>query len=170
MLNRRTYQELGEAPRGPARTYRVVTLAATLNFTSDNTGDTTCYEGRANGIRNLLLAIIWIAGQLGMDAGHETVVADSKAKPLHSQLYFQVLAAIFLGVSLGHFYPAAGEATKSFGDGFIKLIKMVIAPIIFVTVVHGIASIRDLKKVGRVGVKAIIYFEVLTSLALVIGL
>ena len=105
-----------------------------------------------------------------MDAGHETVVADSKAKPLYTQLYFQVLAAIFLGVSLGHLYPAAGEAMKPFGDGFIKLIKMLIAPIIFVTVVHGIASMGDLKKVGRVGVKALIYFEVVTTLALVIGL
>jgi aerobic C4-dicarboxylate transport protein len=105
-----------------------------------------------------------------MDSGHETVVADGKAKPLYTQLYFQVVAAIFLGISLGYFYPAAGEAMKPFGDGFIKLIKMLIAPIIFVTVVHGIASMRDLKKVGRVGVKALIYFEVLTTLALVIGL
>lgn len=105
-----------------------------------------------------------------MDAGRETVVVDSKAKPLYSHLYFQVLAAIVLGVSLGHVYPAAGEAMKPFGDGFIKLIKMLIAPIIFITVVHGIASMGDLKKVGRVGIKALIYFEVLTTLALAVGL
>jgi aerobic C4-dicarboxylate transport protein len=67
-------------------------------------------------------------------------------------------------------YPTAGEATKPLGDGFIKLNKMLIAPIILVTVVHGIASMSDLKKVGRVGLKALIYFEVVTTLALAIGL
>ena len=92
------------------------------------------------------------------------------AKPFYAHLYFQVLAAIAAGVALGYFYPATGEAMKPLGDGFIKLIKMVIGPIIFVTVVHGIASMRDLKKVGRVGLKALIYFEIVTSLALVIGL
>src|SRR5215210_4377228 len=88
----------------------------------------------------------------------------------YQHLYIQVLTAIALGVLLGHFYPSLGEAMKPLGDAFIKLIKMVIAPIIFFTVVHGIASMRDMRKVGRVGLKALIYFEVVTSLALIIGL
>jgi aerobic C4-dicarboxylate transport protein len=88
----------------------------------------------------------------------------------YQHLYVQVLSAIVLGVLLGHFYPSLGEAMKPLGDAFIKMIKMLIAPIIFFTVVHGIASMRDMKKVGRVGLKALIYFEVVTTLALVIGL
>ncbi len=91
-------------------------------------------------------------------------------KPIYKHLYFQVVTAIIIGVLLGHFYPHAGEAMKPLGDGFIKLIKMLIAPIIFCTVVHGIASMEDMKKVGRVGLKALIYFEVVTSLALIVGL
>jgi aerobic C4-dicarboxylate transport protein len=81
-----------------------------------------------------------------------------------------VLTAIVIGVLLGYFYPKLGEQMKPFGDGFIKLIKMMIAPIIFCTVVHGIASMGDLKQVGRVGLKALIYFEVVTTLALIVGL
>lgn len=96
--------------------------------------------------------------------------AGLKRRPLYTRLYFQVLAAIIAGVLLGHFYPASGEAMKPFGDGFIKLIKMLIGPIIFVTVVHGIASMGDLRKIGRVGVKALLYFEVVTTLALAVGL
>jgi aerobic C4-dicarboxylate transport protein len=88
----------------------------------------------------------------------------------YRHLYVQVLVAIVCGVLLGHFYPSLGEAMKPLGDAFIKLIKMVIAPIIFFTVVHGIASMRDMKRVGRVGLKALIYFEVVTTLALVVGL
>src|SRR3954463_10612237 len=88
----------------------------------------------------------------------------------YQHLYVQVLTAIVLGVLLGHFYPSLGEAMKPLGDAFIKMIKMLIAPIIFFTVVHGIASMKDMKKVGRVGLKALIYFEVVTTLALVIGL
>jgi len=91
-------------------------------------------------------------------------------KPFYTHLYAQVLTAIVLGVLLGHFYPQLGEQMKPLGDGFIKLIKMLIAPIIFCTVVHGIASMEDLKKVGRVGLKALIYFEVVTTLALIVGL
>lgn len=91
-------------------------------------------------------------------------------RPFYAHLYVQVLAAIVLGVALGYFYPGTGEAMKPLGDGFIKLIKMVITPIIFVTVVHGIAAMGDLRQVGRVGVKALIYFEVVTTLALIIGL
>src|SRR5260221_13464066 len=91
-------------------------------------------------------------------------------RPFFKSLYFQVLTAIALGVLLGHFYPQLGEQMKPLGDAFIKMIKMIIAPIIFCTVVHGIASMQDMKKVGRVGLKALIYFEVLTTLALIVGL
>src|SRR2546423_11896584 len=91
-------------------------------------------------------------------------------KPFYTHLYVQVLTAIVIGALLGHFYPHIGEAMKPLGDGFIKLIKMMIAPIIFCTVVHGIASMEDMKKVGRVGLKALIYFEVTTTLALIVGL
>src|SRR2546429_6667748 len=91
-------------------------------------------------------------------------------KPFFKSLYFQVLTAIVLGVLLGHFYPALGEQMKPLGDAFIKTIKMIIAPIIFCTVVHGIASMQDMKRVGRVGLKALVYFEVLTTIALVVGL
>jgi aerobic C4-dicarboxylate transport protein len=88
----------------------------------------------------------------------------------YQHLYAQVLCAIVLGVLLGHFYPALGAQMKPLGDIFIKLIKMLIAPIIFCTVVHGIASMEDMKKVGRVGLKALLYFEAMTTLALVVGL
>src|SRR5450759_1420975 len=99
-----------------------------------------------------------------------TTTAAMPRKPLYSHLYVQVLTAITIGILLGHFYPHVGEQMKPLGDGFIKLIKMLIAPIIFCTVVHGIAGMKDLKQVGRVGLKALIYFEVLTTLALVVGL
>ena len=104
-----------------------------------------------------------------MDTALSTA-ADTPHKPFYTHLYVQVLTAIVLGVLLGHFYPHLGEAMKPLGDGFIKLIKMLIAPIIFCTVVHGIASMEDMKKVGRVGLKALIYFEVLTTVALIVGL
>src|SRR5437870_13233647 len=104
-----------------------------------------------------------------MEASTATKAAAPR-KPVYTHLYFQVLTAIVLGVLLGHFYPHLGEQMKPLGDGFIKLIRMLIAPIIFCTVVHGIASMDDLKKVGRVGLKALIYFEVVTTLALIVGL
>ncbi|MCQ4158383.1 dicarboxylate/amino acid:cation symporter [Roseomonas sp. GC11] len=85
-------------------------------------------------------------------------------------LYVQVLIAIVLGVVLGALYPATGAALKPLGDAFVKLIKVVIAPVVFCTVVHGIASVRDASKVGRVGLKAILYFEVVSTFALAIGL
>jgi aerobic C4-dicarboxylate transport protein len=91
-------------------------------------------------------------------------------KKWYRHLYVQVLCAIAIGVLLGHFYPSLGAQMKPLGDMFIQAIKMVIAPIIFCTVVHGIASMEDMKKVGRVGLKAIIYFEVVTTLALIVGL
>src|SRR5437588_8728339 len=94
------------------------------------------------------------------------------AKPWYKILYLQVLTAIILGVIVGWLWPnfATNDWIKALGDGFIKLIKMVIAPIIFCTVVSGIAHIQDARKVGRVGVKALLYFEVVSSMALVLGL
>ncbi len=90
--------------------------------------------------------------------------------PLYRSLYFQVLMAIAIGVLLGHFYPHSGEAMKPLGDGFIKLIKMIIAPVIFCTVVLGIAGMEDMKKVGKTGGLALLYFEVVSTLALIVGL
>ncbi|MGG2198234.1 dicarboxylate/amino acid:cation symporter [Paenibacillus sp.] len=85
-------------------------------------------------------------------------------------LTVQVVIAIILGILLGHFFPATGEKLKVLGDVFIKMIKMVIAPIVFFTVVHGIANMGDMKKVGRIGGKALLYFEIVTTIALGIGL
>ena len=85
-------------------------------------------------------------------------------------LYIQVLIAIALGIAVGYFFPNTGKALKPLGDGFIALIKMMIAPVIFCTVVHGIGSMRDLGKVGRVGIKTLFYFEAVSTLALAIGL
>ena len=87
-----------------------------------------------------------------------------------SGLYAQVLLAIVVGAAVGHFAPETGTALKPLGDAFVKLVKMVVTPIVFCTVVVGIASMGDLKKVGRVGAKALIYFEVVTTMALIIGL
>src|SRR6202171_6566630 len=94
------------------------------------------------------------------------------AKPWYRILYVQVLIAIVLGALFGWLEPAyaTNDWVKALGDGFIKLIKMLIAPIIFCTVVSGIAHIQDAKKVGRIGVKALIYFEIVSTFALVIGL
>ena len=88
----------------------------------------------------------------------------------YQSLYFRVVVAIIVGVALGFSYPSAGEKMKPLGDGFIKLIRMMIAPIIFFTVVVGIANIGDMRKLGRVGFKALLYFEVVTTLALIVGL
>ena len=96
--------------------------------------------------------------------------SSSSRKPLYKSLYFQVVTAIVIGVFLGHFYPATGEAMKPLGDGFIKLIKMIIAPIIFCTVVVGIAGMEDMKKVGKTGGLALLYFEVVSTVALLVGL
>jgi aerobic C4-dicarboxylate transport protein len=91
-------------------------------------------------------------------------------KPLYRSLYFQVIVAIIAGVLLGFFAPHTGEAMKPLGDAFIKLIKMIIAPIIFCTVVVGIAGMEDMKKVGKTGGLALLYFEIVSALALVVGL
>ena len=92
------------------------------------------------------------------------------SKPFYKSLYLQVLTAIVIGVALGHFYPETGAAMKPLGDGFIKLIKMIIAPIIFCTVVVGIAGMEDMKKVGKTGGLALLYFEIVSTVALFIGL
>ncbi len=96
--------------------------------------------------------------------------ASTSRRPFYSSLYVQVLIAIALGILLGHFWPQTGEAMKPFGDGFINLIKMLIAPIIFCTVVLGIAGMEDMKKVGRTGAFALLYFEAVSTLALIVGL
>lgn len=93
-----------------------------------------------------------------------------KAKSIYNQLYFQVIIAITAGVLLGNFYPELGEKMKPLGDGFIKLVKMIIAPVIFITLTLGIAHMTDLKKVGRIAIKAMIYFFTFSTLALIIGL
>src|ERR1700710_165211 len=97
-------------------------------------------------------------------------MTQRKSTNLFGQLYFQVLLATLLGIAVGHFYPAFGESLKPLGDAFIKLIRMLLAPIIFATVVTGIAKMGNLKEVGRVGLKALLYFEVVSTLALLIGL
>src|SRR6476660_8347572 len=107
-----------------------------------------------------------------MAATIATAVPAPAAKPWYRVLYIQVLIAIFFGVLVGWLFPdlAKNDWVKALGDGFIKLIKMVIAPIIFCTVVSGIAHIQDAKKVGRIGIKALVYFEIVSTFALVIGL
>ena len=102
-------------------------------------------------------------------AGIRTIEAPVK-RPLWTQLYLQVLVAIALGALIGHFWPSTGEALKPLGDAFIKLVKMIIAPVIFLTVVTGIAGMRDIGKVGGVALKAFAYFFTVSSFALVVGL
>ncbi|HXT39222.1 MAG TPA: dicarboxylate/amino acid:cation symporter [Candidatus Angelobacter sp.] len=93
-----------------------------------------------------------------------------RRKSWYRILYLQVLMAVALGIVIGAFFPDLGKSLKPLGDGFIKLVKMMIAPIIFCTVVHGVASMGDLRKLGRVGIKTLIYFEAVSTLALIIGL
>ena len=99
-----------------------------------------------------------------------TATAAEIRKPLYTSLFVQVLAALLLGIVLGMAAPNFAIGLKIFSDAFLKLISMIVAPIVFCVVVHGIAGAGDLKKVGRVGVKALIYFEVMTTVALVVGL
>jgi aerobic C4-dicarboxylate transport protein len=96
--------------------------------------------------------------------------AIKNGKPWYAILYLQVLVAVVLGSLIGHFFPKTGIALKPLGDAFVALIRMMIAPVIFCVIVQGIASMSDLKKVGKVGVKALIYFEVASTLALIIGI
>jgi aerobic C4-dicarboxylate transport protein len=91
-------------------------------------------------------------------------------RPWYTILYVQVLIAIAVGILIGHYFPNTGVALKPLGDGFISLIKMMIGPVIFCTVVHGIGSMRDLKKIGRIGIKTLFYFEAVSTLALGLGL
>jgi aerobic C4-dicarboxylate transport protein len=91
-------------------------------------------------------------------------------QPLYKSLYFQVIVAIVIGILLGHYYPQLGVALKPLGDGFIKLIKMIIAPIIFCTVVSGIAGMQSMKSVGKTGGYALLYFEIVSTIALLVGL
>src|SRR5215475_3181962 len=93
-----------------------------------------------------------------------------RRKPWYKILYVQVLIAIGLGIAIGYFYPDLGKELKPLGDGFIALIKMMIAPVIFCTIVHGISSMGDLKRVGLVGIKTLVYFEAVSTVALLIGL
>src|SRR5436309_11063434 len=94
----------------------------------------------------------------------------AEPKPLYTSLFVQVLAALVLGVLLGMAVPDFAISLKILSDAFLKLVSMIVAPIVFCVVVHGIAGAGDLKKVGRVGVKALLYFEVMTTVALVVGL
>jgi aerobic C4-dicarboxylate transport protein len=91
-------------------------------------------------------------------------------RPLYLQLWFHVLVAMVLGIVLGYLDPGVGKAMKPLGDGFIKLIRMIIAPIVFVTVVSGIYRMQSMREVGRIGVRALVYFEVVSTVALAIGL
>ena len=100
----------------------------------------------------------------------EIGTAIKKHKPWYSILYVQVLIAVVIGICVGHFSPKTGIALKPLGDAFVSLIRMMIAPVIFCVIVQGIASMSDLKKVGKVGVKALIYFEIASTIALVIGI
>jgi aerobic C4-dicarboxylate transport protein len=97
-------------------------------------------------------------------------VSKAERAPIYTRLYFQVVTGIILGVLLGFVWPETGAAMRPLGDGFIKLIRMIIAPIIFGTVVVGIAKMGDMRDVGRIGIKALVYFEVVSTLALIVGL
>ena len=100
----------------------------------------------------------------------EQSIQTVKKKKFYQVLYFQVIVAIVVGILLGHFFPNTGEAMKPLGDAFIKIVKMIIAPVIFLTVVTGIAGMSDMKKVGRVAGKAFIYFITFSTLALIVGM
>ena len=102
--------------------------------------------------------------------GHQQSVPRKSSKPLYKDLSLQILVAMLLGVAVGWAWPDSADALKPLGDLFIRLVRMIVAPIIFCTVVHGIASVGEAKRVGRVAVKALIYFEIVTTIALVLGL
>ncbi|MEX9839497.1 cation:dicarboxylase symporter family transporter, partial [Raoultella planticola] len=91
-------------------------------------------------------------------------------QPIYKILYVQVIVAIVLGIALGHFFPAIGESLKPLGDAFIKIVKMIIAPLIFLTVVTAISGMSNMKAVGSVAGKAMLYFITFSTMALVIGL
>jgi aerobic C4-dicarboxylate transport protein len=120
-----------------------------------------------NNMRPIKLAS---TGSGGLPNAGRTDQTPPKRIPFYFRLYPQVLFGLAAGVLLGYFYPNVAEEMKPLGDTFIKLVKMMIGPIIFVTVVVGIAKMGDMKEVGRVGIKALVYFEILTTIALLIGL
>ena len=93
-----------------------------------------------------------------------------RARPLYKDLSLQILVAMLLGALVGYLWPQSADSLRPLGDLFIRLVRMIVAPIIFCTVVHGIASVGEAKRVGRVAVKALIYFEIVTTIALVLGL
>ena len=103
-------------------------------------------------------------------SAHATEAPLPRRTPLLFQLYVQVLIGIALGVAIGFYAPHLGTSLQPLGDAFIKLVKMLIAPVVFLTVSLGIAKIADMKALGRVGLKSLVYFEVVTTLALAIGL
>ncbi|MCU0424696.1 MAG: C4-dicarboxylate transporter DctA [Candidatus Kapabacteria bacterium] len=94
----------------------------------------------------------------------------SKPQPFYNNLTFRVIVAVVIGIILGAFFPETGAAMKPLGDIFIKMVKMIVPPIVFCTIVTGIAHVGDMRRVGKIGVRALIYFEVVTTLALIIGL
>ena len=105
-----------------------------------------------------------------MSTAAVTVPPLSERKPIYNSLFVQVVAGLVLGIILGMAAPDFAISLKILSDAFLKLIQMIVAPIVFCVVVHGIAGAGDLKKVGRVGLKALIYFEVMTTIALIVGL
>lgn len=111
-----------------------------------------------------------VAKPISEPSGENDIKPSTEPKPWYRVLYVQVIIAVLLGVMIGYFAPVYGRSLKPLGDGFIKLVKMMIAPIIFCTVVHGIASVGDLRKLGRVGIKSLVYFELVSTLALILGL
>ncbi|MFM9275911.1 cation:dicarboxylate symporter family transporter [Pseudarthrobacter sp. NKDBFgelt] len=105
-----------------------------------------------------------------MNVTAPTAAPPASRKPLYKSLFFQILVAVVAGILIGHLWPDIGAALRPLGDGFIQLIKMIIAPLIFLVIVTGIAAVSDVKAVGRTGVKALIYFTAATLFALVFGL
>ena len=106
-------------------------------------------------------------------ASHQSQVDAAPGKSTGawwSHLYVQVLIGVVLGIAVGALFPDQGKMLKPLGDGFIKLVKMLVAPVVFCTIVHGIASVGDLRKIGRVGIKALFYFEIVSTLALILGM
>src|SRR6266568_194949 len=93
-----------------------------------------------------------------------------RPRPLYRDLSVQTLVAMLVGAFVGYMWPQSADSLRPLGDLFIRLVRMIVAPIIFCTVVHGIASVGEAKRVGRVAIKTLIYFEIVTSLALVLGL
>lgn len=115
-----------------------------------------------------------MAGIAALADKNDIEIADPTTSPGKTSWYFgltmQVFVAAFIGIGLGHYYPQIGEAMQPLGDTFIKLIRMVVAPVAFLTIVSGVATVGDLKRVGKIGGSAILYFEIVTMAALALGL